>query len=112
MIQHVPVAYRGMGLICEASSPHGARGQMQATRNGTPRLDTIEPPATAEPIALAPIMRLLWTPKEAAAALGISPRLLWSKTKIGEIPCLRIGKAVRYSPAALQKWIDRASPEK
>jgi hypothetical protein len=34
--------------------------------------------------------------------------LLWSKTKEGTIPCVRIGKAVRYSPAALQEWIDRA----
>jgi predicted DNA-binding transcriptional regulator AlpA len=58
------------------------------------------------PIPLAPIQRLLLTPKEAAAALGISPRLLWSKTKIGEIPCIRISKAVRYSPTALQAWIN------
>ena len=62
--------------------------------------------AAADPIALAPIARLLLTPTEAAAALRISPRLLWSKTKIGEIPCVRIGKAVRYAPAALQHWID------
>ncbi|MBM3995696.1 MAG: helix-turn-helix domain-containing protein [Planctomycetes bacterium] len=68
----------------------------------------IDPPA-AESIVLAPIVRLLLTPKEAAAALGISPRLLWSKTKIGEIPCIQIGKAVRYSPAALQAWIDNAT---
>ena len=57
-------------------------------------------------IALAPIARLLLKPDEAAAALGISARLLWSKTKTGEIPCLRIGKAMRYSPAALKQWID------
>ena len=60
----------------------------------------------AAPILLAPIARLLLTPSEAAAALRISPRLLWSKTKIGEIPCVRIGKAVRYDPRALVKWID------
>jgi hypothetical protein len=61
---------------------------------------------TQDPILLAPIARLLLTPIDAAAALGISPRLLWSKTKLGEIPCVRIGKAVRYSPTALQAWID------
>ena len=64
---------------------------------------------TAAPIPLAPITRLLLTPAEAAAALRISPRLLWSKTKIGEIPCIRIGKAVRYAPSHLQAWIDGAS---
>ena len=68
-------------------------------------------PAGPPIVALAPIARLLLVPKEAAAALGISPRLLWSKTKIGEIPCMRIGKAVRYSPAALQAWIDKASQQ-
>src|SRR5262245_50004485 len=54
---------------------------------------------------LTPIQRILWTAAEAAMALRISRRLLWTKTKIGEIPCIRIGRAVRYSPAALQEWI-------
>jgi excisionase family DNA binding protein len=62
-------------------------------------------------VVLAPITRLLLTPSEAAVALRISPRLLWSKTKLGEIPCVRIGKAVRYSTASLQKWIERATAE-
>jgi hypothetical protein len=66
-------------------------------------------PATDEAIRLAPITRLLLTPAEAALALGISPRLLWSRTKLGEIPCIRIASAVRYSPVALQEWICRAN---
>jgi excisionase family DNA binding protein len=68
--------------------------------------------AAVDSIALAPITRLLLTPSEAAAALRISPRLLWSKTKIGEIPCVRIGKAVRYAPTALQQWITKSSGAK
>ena len=27
-------------------------------------------------------------------------------TKQEEIPCIRMGKTLRYSPAALQGWID------
>lgn len=81
---------------------------MQAVRNHAQQIEPIDT-STTESIALAPIARLLLTPKEAAASLGISQRLLWSKTKIGEIPCLRIGKAVRYSPTALQAWIDNAA---
>jgi hypothetical protein len=69
-------------------------------------------PQTTAPIILAPIARLLFTPNETAVALRISPRLLWSKTKLGEIPCVRIGKAVRYSPAALQSWIDANNAKK
>jgi len=61
--------------------------------------------ASADAILLAPIARLLLTPSEAAAALRISPRLLWSKTKLGEIPCIKIGKCVRYDPQALAEMI-------
>jgi len=79
---------------------------MQETEIQAVQIEPIKQPAANAPVGLCPVPRLLLTPKEAAAALGISPRLLWSKTKIGEIPCLRIGKAVRYSPTALQAWID------
>jgi predicted DNA-binding transcriptional regulator AlpA len=57
------------------------------------------------PIQFAPVPRLLLKPREAAAALGISPRLLWSLTKSGELPCIRISRCVRYNPAALAEWI-------
>jgi excisionase family DNA binding protein len=71
--------------------------------------DLLDSPANAtpatDPIQLAPIARLLLTPREAAAALRISPRLLWSLTRDGTIPCVRLRRAVRYSPAALQAWL-------
>lgn len=60
-------------------------------------------------VPLAPIVRLLLKPEAAAAALGISPRLLWSLTKSGEIPAIHLGKAVRYSPKSLAAWIEKAS---
>jgi excisionase family DNA binding protein len=56
-------------------------------------------------------------PREAAKALGISPRLLWQLTKDGRIPCVRVGsgkrKTVLYPVAALQDWLARqtAKPE-
>ena len=52
-------------------------------------------------------IRLLLKPDEAAAALAISPRTLWGLTSNGELPCLRIGRAVRYDPRDLTCWIDR-----
>jgi excisionase family DNA binding protein len=48
---------------------------------------------------------LLWRPREAARALGISQRLLWQLTRDGAVPCVRIGRAVRYSPQALKAWV-------
>ncbi len=46
--------------------------------------------------------------KAAAAArlLGIGERKLWSLTNQGDIPHVRIGRAVRYDPADLERWID------
>ncbi len=49
---------------------------------------------------------LLWTAKQAAEALSISQRKLWELTNCREIPCVRIGKCVRYSPDDLRAWID------
>jgi excisionase family DNA binding protein len=50
-------------------------------------------------------------PREAAKALGISPRLLWQLTKDGRIPCVWIGgtkrKTVLYPLADLQAWLSR-----
>lgn len=50
-------------------------------------------------------------PREAAKALGISPRHLWQLTKDGEIPCVRVGsgtrKTVLYPVTVLQAWLTR-----
>ena len=50
---------------------------------------------------------LLLSAREAAAALSIGRRKLWELTNRGEIPCVRIGRAVRYDPRDLLGWIDR-----
>jgi excisionase family DNA binding protein len=49
--------------------------------------------------------RLLLTAREAAAALSISARKLWSLTASGEVPHVRIGRAVRYPVDELAEWI-------
>lgn len=50
--------------------------------------------------------RLLLTAREACQALAISDRKLWSLTAGHEIPCVRIGRAVRYDPRDLEAWIE------
>ena len=50
-------------------------------------------------------LRLALRPKQAAKALGIGERLLWSKTNAGEIPHLRIGRAVVYPVDLLNAWL-------
>ena len=57
------------------------------------------PPAT-------PDVPLLIDARRASLILSISPRKLWELTNTREIPSLRIGRAVRYSPDDLREWID------
>ena len=51
-------------------------------------------------------------PREAAQALGISPRTLWGLTAPrGPIPCVRVGsgsrRTVLYPTAELQAWLSQ-----
>ncbi len=51
-------------------------------------------------------------PREAAKALGVSPRTLWSLTDPrGPIPCVRIGNGKRqtvlYPVSSLEKWLEK-----
>ena len=48
---------------------------------------------------------LLLKPAEAAKALSMGARTLWSLTAGRQIPHVRIGKSVRYDPADLRAWI-------
>ena len=48
----------------------------------------------------------LLTPRQTAAYLSISERKLWSLTNESLIPCIRIGRAVRYSVTDLNLWIE------
>jgi excisionase family DNA binding protein len=61
------------------------------------------PASVSSPLALRP--------REAAKALGISPRLLWQLTKDGHIPCVRVGsgkrRTVLYPVASLEGWLTR-----
>jgi hypothetical protein len=48
------------------------------------------------------IPRLALRPSEAARAIGISERSLWTLTESGLIPCLRFGRSVLYSVDVLR----------
>jgi hypothetical protein len=42
-----------------------------------------------------------------AKRLNISERLLWTLTARGAIPCVRLGRSVRYCPKAIAKVIEK-----
>jgi excisionase family DNA binding protein len=75
-----------------------------------PSADSVEAlaahPAAGRPNSLAAaVVPLLLTPREAARALAIGERTLWSLTRRGEIPVVRIGRAVRYDPRDLDVYV-------
>ena len=55
-----------------------------------------------------PPTSLALRPREAAKALGISERMLWSLTAPrGTIQSIRVGSCVLYPVTGLQAWLDR-----
>ena len=48
---------------------------------------------------------LLLTALKAAKLLAISPRTLWTLTDSGVVPCVRLGRSVRYSVDDLREVI-------
>lgn len=61
------------------------------------------PQTSASPLATEPpaIQPLALSPKEAAQALAISPRLLYSLTASGELPCVRLSERKLIYPVHL-----------
>ena len=55
---------------------------------------------------------LLISGREAAKLLSVCERTLFMLTKAGEIPAVRIGRAVRYSVRDLEAWVRRAAEKK
>lgn len=55
---------------------------------------------------------MLLRTSEAAELLAISERQLYTLTRSGSLPCVRIGRLVRYSPDALRDWIATSESQK
>jgi len=51
--------------------------------------------------------RLLIGLREAAEMLAISERTLRRYAKRGVIPCVKLDRALRFSPTALERWIEQ-----
>ena len=58
--------------------------------------------ATHGPTTLSALL----TVREAAGLLRISERTLFTLTKDGQIPSVRVGRGVRYDPGDLASWIE------
>jgi excisionase family DNA binding protein len=49
---------------------------------------------------------LLIAPREAARLLCVSESTLVRLTKTGGLPCIHLGRSVRYDPADIRAWIE------
>lgn len=58
-----------------------------------------------------PEVELLLSTREAAKRLSISERTLFELTKSGQLPCVRLGMAKRYSVETIKKWIQKSEAE-
>lgn len=61
------------------------------------------PQPTPEPI--------VWTPAQAARALQVSERTLFTWTRDGLIPAIRVGRTVRYLPEVIRKRLEQLQQE-
>ena len=51
------------------------------------------------------VPKLLFTAREAAQALAVCEKTLWTLTKTGQVSVVRVGRSVRYSPTDLEAFI-------
>ena len=51
-------------------------------------------------------MQKLLNAEELAQTLGVDKSWLYNKTRNREIPFHKLGKYVRFDPAAIQKWLE------
>jgi predicted DNA-binding transcriptional regulator AlpA len=69
---------------------------------------SLNPLLTAIPV----ISPLALRPRDAAAALGISERLLQDWAKHSGLPCVRLGQVVLYPVDEIRQWLrERASTD-
>ena len=54
----------------------------------------------------------LWTVRDVARFLSMSPSWVYQASAGGTLPCLRIGAAVRFDPATIRAWVRGEAPAK
>ncbi len=68
------------------------------------------PPAPPLPVPVveAPLEEFLLSSRETAQRLAISERHLFELTRTGQMPCVRVGKCLRYSVETIRAWVRRS----
>jgi len=48
----------------------------------------------------------LLTARSLGKVLGVGPDRVWQLAREGRIPCVRFGRAYRFSPLEIQRWLE------
>jgi excisionase family DNA binding protein len=62
-------------------------------------------PATVPPRLDGPLLR----PDQAAELLAVKRSWIYEAVRTGELPCLRIGRHIRFTRAMLEEWLSTRS---
>jgi excisionase family DNA binding protein len=92
---------RNLGSSYQAHRSGAEEGERSAAVADPKRSDLSVTESASEPLLLAP--------PDAAGLLAVSPRMLRVLTHQGRVPCIRIGRLVRYSRRALEEWVAQQS---
>jgi excisionase family DNA binding protein len=74
-------------------------GELEEALKASTRQQSRQIPADVE---------FLLSPRETAKRLAISERHLFQLTRSGHLPCVHVGKCVRYSVETIQRWVREA----
>ena len=65
-----------------------------------PRTGELEPP-------IRPLDGPLLTPVDAAALLNVKTSWIYEATRTGRLPCIRLGRHIRFTRGMLEEWLSR-----
>jgi excisionase family DNA binding protein len=61
------------------------------------------------PTEREPTLEPLLEAKQVAELLGVDRAYIYSQSRAGKIPSIKLGKYRKFSPSQLKKWLDRKS---
>ena len=65
------------------------------------------PPSLARPALRPPPAERLWTSRDVCAFLGVGKNAPNDLARRGELPAMRIGRRLRFDPAAVRAFAER-----
>ena len=64
-------------------------------------IDATRPAGKAEISLADPLLR----PEEVAKLLSVKPSWIYEKVRAGELPCLRVGRHLRFTRTMVEHWL-------